>query len=277
MSNKSQAESRDELLIELGFLSDPVRRLLDSPDYRQQLPFVEARLLREVGELYIPRLQEFVNAGGIANSHEHIAAHNAIHSLRDAITRFRANGDIASAKAHFDELLGKAKDALRSLPCHDAGQILPGLAPLSTYRRLLSVCRAATKRVDLFDPYLDKAVYLLYFDDVEPTVQITVVASEATMKETARRDRIVAVSELLALQRPDSYQLRVTQKQHDRHLRTDDQILHLGGSVKDAAKTAPYTISNLDSVQSNHAFLDDIIVTATEWVGPNVKKHRQVV
>jgi hypothetical protein len=275
MPNRSQAEKRDELLIELGFLADPIRRLIDSPNYRQVLPFVEAQWVREIDGLYMPRLHEFVKECGLASSQEHTNAHNAIYNLREAFRRLRDSEDVGSAKSYFHELLGKAKDAVRSLPCHDVGQILPGLSPLSTYRRLLSICRAAKKRVDLFDPYLDKAVYLLYFDDVEPLVQITVVASEGTMKDTARRDRIVAVSELLAIQRPNTYQLRVTSKQHDRHLRADDEILHLGGSVKDAAKSAPYTISNLDAVQSNHSFLDDIVATATEWFGPNVKKHRQ--
>src|SRR5262249_17186816 len=68
-------------------------------------------------------------------------------SLRNAFRRLREAEDVGSTKADFYELLGKAKEAVRSLPCHDAGQILPGLAPLSTYRRLLSVCRAAKKRV----------------------------------------------------------------------------------------------------------------------------------
>ena len=277
MPGWSQAESRDDLLVELGLLADPVRRLLDSPNYRQELPFVEAQLLREMNNLYLPCLQEYANTGGFASSREHTNAHNAIHGLKDVISRLRSTDDLVDARAFFEKVLDTAKDSLRSLPCHDAGQIFPGLSPLSTYKRLLSCCRAARKRVDLLDPHLDKSVYLLYFDDVDPTVQITVVASEATMKDSARRDRIVAVSELLALQRPDSYQLRVTQKQHDRHLRTDDQILHLGGSVKDAAKSAPYTISNLDPIQSNHAFLDDIIGTATEWFGPSVKQHRRAV
>ena len=97
-----------------------------------------------------------------------------------------------------------------------------------------------------------------------------------TSGKVNRRDRIVAVSELLAKQYPGRYQFCVSSEQHDRHIRVDDEVLHLGGSPKDAAKADYFTISNLDPVQSNHAFLDGIISRATEWFGPSTPTHRRV-
>src|SRR3954464_1564953 len=93
-------------------------------------------------------------------------------------------------------------------------------------------------------------------------------------RDRLRRDQIVPVSELLSIERPHSYQFRVTQQQHDRHMRIDNDIFHLGSSFNSAAKKAPYTISKLDPIQSNHAFLDDVINKATKWFGPSTTTHR---
>jgi hypothetical protein len=87
--------------------------------------------------------------------------------------------------------------------------------------------------------------------------------------------RIVAISELLAAEYPDRYEFRVSNEQHDRHIRVDKEILHLGGSSKDAAKADYFTISKLDSIQSNDAFLDGIITKAIEWYGATVRPHRR--
>lgn len=77
------------------------------------------------------------------------------------------------------------------------------------------------------------------------------------------------------MQWPDRYQFRVSNEEHDRHVRVDEAILHLGGSVMDARKANYFTISNLDPIQSTHAFLDGIIARAVEWYGPSVGVHRR--
>jgi hypothetical protein len=162
-----------------------------------------------------------------------------------------------------------------------------GLSLSSSARRAELAARAVGGKgrliflYSLFDPYLSADVFHRYLRNLWDTTSITVVTNEKIMvapqgpQAVQRRDQIVAVSELLALERPTLYRFYVTAQQHDRHLRADDSILHLGGSVKDASKTAPYTISTLDATQSNHSFLDRLISSATEWFGPNVTTHRR--
>jgi hypothetical protein len=277
MPEKSLKEQQDDLMIELGFLVDPIRRLLDSQDCSREAPYIESQWCKEVDKVFIPKLEDFVSILGIKSSGEHLTVRRSVYRLRNLFSLLRDGTSVANAKEQFEQQFESIKRGLREFPCQESGTILPGLAPLSTYRRLLSICRTSSRRIDLFDPYLDKAVYLLYLDEVDQSVQITVITSENNMRNASRRDRIVAVSELLALQRPATYQLRVTSKQHDRHLRIDDQLFHLGGSIKDAGKQTPYTISSLDSQQSNHDFLDSIISSATEWFGPTVTSHRQEI
>src|SRR5205085_11383292 len=116
-----------------------------------------------------------------------------------------------------------------------------------------------------------------YLPDVSSLAMLTVVTHEKVMlrSDIKRRDAIVAVSELIAIERQGQYRFLVTSHQHDRHFRADDTILHLGGSVAHAGFGAPYTLSRLDPTQSNHAALDAIIAGATEWYGPNVTTHRK--
>ena len=186
-----------------------------------------------------------------------------------------------SAQQKFPQYLSRVQSAIRAVPCDDPGVVLPVESPLKTYFRLRAICASATTRLELFDPYLSADVFHRYLRDLGDKTAITIVTSEKVMvtpqgqQAVQRQDQIVAVSELLALERPTLYRFYVTAQQHDRHLRADDSILHLGGSVKDASKSAPYTISTLDATQSNHSFLDGLISSATEWFGSNVTTHRR--
>jgi hypothetical protein len=139
--------------------------------------------------------------------------------------------------------------------------------------------------LEFFDPYLEPDTFHRYLPSIADGVQVIIVTSgdimdlpltaSPTSNKTVRRDRIISISELLAIQFPDRYQFRVSNEQHDRHIRVDDTILHLGGSAKDAGKSDYFTISKLNQIQSSHAFLDGIIARASEWYGPSVKPHRR--
>jgi hypothetical protein len=163
----------------------------------------------------------------------------------------------------------------------------PG-APMCASIRQAAVCPQAPRprqRVQVsFDPCLDVEALHRHLNTIPEGVRLTAVTSSdivdlpaaaPTSGKVLRRDRIVAVSELLAGQFPDRYEFRVSTEQHDRHIRVDGVILHLGGSAKDAAKNDYFTISNLAPAQSTHAFLDAIIARATEWYGPSVRPHRR--
>jgi hypothetical protein len=284
MSQMSRVEQRDELITSLGMLVDPIRRFLFQDLDPKKVPFLRAQFSRDFVAFSHP-LHAYCKVGGYELTKEYSDAIRAIQSFPDVM---RIACDVQApenARKDFNNLLSKAQAAIRNIPCDDSGTILPSESPYSTYIRLRSICRGATTRLDLFDPYLDAQTFHRYLPEIPEGVRVTVVtssdvmdvppASPPTSAKTLRRERIVAVSELLAGQFPDRYEFRVSTEQHDRHVRVDDQILHLGGSAKDAAKSDYFTISNLDPVQSNHAFLDGIIARATEWYGPTVRTHRR--
>lgn len=178
-------------------------------------------------------------------------------------------------RQRFLHQLERVKNAIRDVPCDDPDTIFSGASPFQTYRHLRAICSIATTRVELFDPYLGPEVFHLYLADCDEGVKITVVTSQKIMDSVGRSYHIVAVSKLLAAERPDSYRLLVTTQQHDRHLRVDDKIYHLGGSVKDLDKPRPYTLANLDTTEPNEKILDDVIAKSEEWFGPTTPEHRE--
>jgi hypothetical protein len=186
--------------------------------------------------------------------------------------------NVESARIHFDRQMEWVRAAIRAVPCDDPGTIMQSESPYSTYIRLRAVCASAGRRLELFDPYLDADTFHRYLPTIPDGVAAKIITSDKVMaapSQVTRRDRIVSVSVLLADQFPDRYEFRVSNEQHDRHIRVDDEILHLGGSSKDAGNTAYFTITPMDPVQSTHHFLDGIIARAVEWFGPTVKVHRR--
>jgi len=281
MSERSRVEDRDELLTSLGLLVDPIRRLIfGTEEPNPMIPYIRSQFR-----------QDLVDFRQQATSYCRPGKHDFGVELDTILSGSKRFSDLLAEIEHpelregaqkkFAQYLSSVQAAIRRVPCDDTGVILPAESPLKTYLRLRAVCVGATTRLDLFDPYLSADAFHRYLCDIGDKTSITVVTSEKAVltprsrRDVQSRDQIVAVSELLALERPTLYRFYVTSQQHDRHLRADDLILHLGGSVKDASRNDPYTISTLDATQSNHSVLDSLISSATEWFGPNVTTHRR--
>jgi hypothetical protein len=282
---KTRTEQRDELLTGLGMLIDPIRRLLfgdDDPGPR--IPYVRSQFTNDL-DAFRTEAINFCRPGKHRFETELNVILRAVNDFHGIFGAIQYPENVAHARTQFPQLVTAAQKAIQAVPCDDPGAILPAQSPYSTYLHLRSICRGASTRLGLFDPYLDAEAFHRYLNTIPDGVRLVIVTSSDIMDlpsgssptsgKALRRDRIVAVSELLASQFPDRYEFRVSTEQHDRHIRVDGTILHLGGSAKDAAKQDYFTISNLDPIQSTHAFLDGIIARATEWYGPLVKPHRR--
>jgi hypothetical protein len=276
---RSRVEQRDHLMTSLGMLADPIRRLIDGGEaLKHTAPYVEAQFRNDL-RLFTDQLKAFCRIGPIRFESELGNAVGPCNSLIDFIGLCRnPQPDYAKITERFKERLESARKAIRAIPCEDPSTILPSESPFQTYLRLRAICAGAGARLDLLDPWLSAEVFHRYLADVPPAVKVQVVTGQTVMHDPrhhARRDQIVAVSELVALERKDKYRFLVSSQQHDRHCRADDQILHVGGSLVHASMRSPYTLSQLDPAQSNHAFLDGIIGGAVEWYGPATPNHRR--
>ena len=174
----------------------------------------------------------------------------------------------------------KTIEWIRAVPV-DIGDII--FEPNNPYRSYLlfrSLCSNASRRIEIFDPYLDATVFHRYLSDIQSDVDVKVITDETIMlsrkkKDEPIRDRIVAVSELLAHERPEHYRFLVVPSLHDRHLRVDDDLFHLGGSMKDAAKNDPFTLGRLDTTDAVNTVLDGYVSAATPWYHPGLPNHRR--
>jgi hypothetical protein len=272
----SRIEERDRLLIGLGMLLDPIHRLLFSEkDERARIPYVRSDFRKDM-QHFRSEAMKFCRPDDHGFEVELDRILQQTEQCGSFVDAVLYPENIEGARGNFMQHLGHAQAAIRAVPCYDPGTILPSQSPYSTYIRLRAMFTAATRRLDLFDPFLDVDTFHRYLPTIPPSVHVTVVTSTKIMSvATNRRDRIVAISELLAAQYPSRYQLRVSSEEHDRHVRIDETILHLGGSVKDAGKQDYFTISHLAPIQLTHDFLDRIIAQAAEWYGPAVKQHRR--
>lgn len=280
---KSRAEERDDLLTGLGLLIDPIRRLVFADDDpRPRIPYVRSQFHEDLVP-FRGEVTQFCRAGTFRFETELdviLRETKRFNNLLDSIQY----PEMTPSRELCLVLMRKVQNAIRAVPCDDPGIILPSESPYTTYLKLGAICRAATRRLHLFDPYLEAETFHRYLPTIADNVQVVIVTSSDIMdlpvtaktNKITRRDRIVSVSELLASQFPDCYQFCVSSEQHDRHIRVDDTIHHLGGSAKDAGKSDYFTISKLDPIQSTQNFLDVIIAQSTEWYGPSVRQHRRV-
>jgi hypothetical protein len=283
---KNRIEQRDELLTGLGLLIDPIRRLVfGDSDPAPQIPYVRSQFQQDF-EAFRDEAVEFFRPAKHRFESELDTILRGTKHFSDFLGMLKYPELLSEARGKFPLHLKMVQEAIRSVPCDQRDAILPANSPFKTYFKLRSICSSAASRLDLFDPYLGPEAFHRYLSWCDENVFITVVTSEKLMvpalasssaknrRNRIVRDRIVAVSELLAAERPTKYRFLVTAKQHDRHLRADQSIFHLGGSIKDASREAPYTLSALDATQPNHRFLDEVIAQAVEWFGPNVRSHR---
>lgn len=279
---KSRIEERDELLTSLGLLIDPIRRLVfGGDDPGVLIPYIRSQFHQDLNG---PNgFREHAATYCSPGKHDFGTELDVILRETGRFTDFLGEIENPSrregANERFQEQVKKVQKALRSVPCEDVGVVLPSESPLQTYYRIRATCSAATFRIDLFDPYLDADVFHRYLRDVGDQTYLRVVTSEKAMSQkqdsSTRPAEILAVSNLVSLERPNSYGFYVASRLHDRHLRVDDKIFHLGGSINNASHRTPYTISVLEPNQTNHDMLDGLISDANEWFGSRVRKHRR--
>lgn len=132
--------------------------------------------------------------------------------------------------------------------------------PFATCLMVGDAMITARKRLDYIDRYLDADFFPLYLRRVERTVNVTLVTT---------RNGVVAVQALsaLAAKEFDSFSLVECSpaEMHDRNLRVDNQVFHLGPSANGAGKY-PTNFNPADSTASGHKILDDLIAKGTKVI-----------
>jgi len=272
----SRLETKFRLMRELGSVLDPIQRLLadsSQPSPTRAKVAVVLAQFRKDWRAWFDRFAEFCSVDGGILQPFHNNMYQPLSNIESLLERYP--GDLEEVRKQFPLMLSQAEAALRDVPADDPDVLLPPQSPFQTYLRLLAICGGTLTRLQLFDPYLDAEIFDRYLPDIGKGVEITLVTEVANMRNARRRGRIIAISELVALERPTHYRLLEVPSIHDRHLRADDKIFHLGGSAKDASKQDFYTIAETDSNLTLHSTLDGIVAGSTAWHQPGMPRHRR--
>ena len=275
-----RAQARENLLIGLGLLVDPIRRLITADsDPKRRLPYVRSQFQSDVDKFH-NQLSVFCNVGSLRFDTEYNKARRAVNCFGAFFEQIEQDFSREHITKAFDECLQHCASAIRSIPADDPDLIIPAGSPFSAYLHLRALCAGAANRLQLFDPFLDADAFHRYLSDVPSSATLTIVTSTSIMnpseaRNLQRRDRIIAVSVLLAEQRPEFYRLLVANALHDRHLRVDNRVYHLGGSIKDAARSSAYAVTQMEGSSGVHDQLDAIVEKADVWYPSSGRQHRR--
>ncbi|MGC4042810.1 MAG: hypothetical protein QM758_03315 [Armatimonas sp.] len=268
---------KNDLLVEIGLLfSDLIRYAKNPSKYSDQeasrtfarfahdMPLMVESVNKfcksEPGHDYAVNRSRFEHAVYPINS---ILVHNP-ETVADAIPRqFQA-----------------AKEAIVAIPVIENGTIQPANSPFATYRLLHDIFASdALKTLTLVDPYVDASIFHRYLKVIDGSVLITLITQEpranASRTDRDRWNGFVDVSTIFAVDRGSTnYRLIAATGIHDRQLLVDKKRLyHLGGFLKDAGKSQPYTITTADLTPQMDHEIQRFISSGTEWFGPAQQTH----
>lgn len=268
----TRKEQQQDLIYQLGLWLRPVMDVVESPNTysAEERANIRARAYRD-GQAFTQAVHAFChNVPG----HTYVMEHQVIRTEIDNLI-----GSVNSSLVDAPQSLASCVEHLRpqivagivAVPVSSESSMFEAQTPFTTYCRVKALCETTGSMLIYTDRYLDKTVFHRYLAAVPEQTEITLVTWPRSRHHNKRRyDEFIDVSHLFAQERgPDKYRLFVEETFHDRWLRCDDQLFHLGGSIKDAGNSSVYTLSKIDSTPDNMKKLNDLIAAGTELFGPS--------
>ncbi len=265
MSRK--AEDRSLVLLHLGTLIAHACELAErsttpsEQEYRVLTARFEPDLCKWENEV-----STFVTVGGVrfANEYDQIAA-----TGRRFYKFLRANlleaGTVESRQFRLREAISTfTTEVLRCIdhiPIEWEPRLAAAKTPFTTSMMIGDAISGARERLDYFDRYLDPDFFPLYLRRLDRSVAVRLVTTRGDTKYGVSAVRAIAQ---LAAQEFRSLQVVECKPadMHDRNLRVDHTVFHLGPSAN-AAGRYPTNFNPADSSANGHQILDDLIASGT--------------
>jgi hypothetical protein len=168
------------------------------------------------------------------------------------------------------------QEAILAVPAETNSVVYEAGTPYTTHLRIRELCAGARKRLLFVDRYLTASIFHRYIDNPAPGLQVVLLTwprASHQGKAIQRFDELLDVSRLYAQERPDHYRLLVNHAIHDRYVWADEQLFHVGGSLKDAGDRTAYTLTLMKNDAHVLSPVQDIFNTATELFGPTARTH----
>ncbi len=152
-------------------------------------------------------------------------------------------------------------DAIDKIPIEWESQLLAAGTPLSTHLKIADAIGTARTRVHYFDRYLDPDFFPLYLRSLDRSVEVRLVTTRGNANFGVQA--VSCVASLAAQEFGDFRLIELSPRDmHDRNLRIDQRVFHLGTSTNDAG-SKPTNFALADSSDSANSILDGMIANGT--------------
>lgn len=267
----SRKEQQAELLIKFGDLIAPMEELVNYPDQQNEQTRAKASAKFAHDRESFQRLLNAFTQGEPGHNYTVESSHitkrlngftNQMVSYRDDTEKLR------------DQLLGLRNTVIiniLAIPCELNSEVLEAGSPFTAFVKIRSICETASEQLVFVDPYMGQGTVRRYFHGIPEQVTLTVITKQRSGDEF--RD-FLDVSKLFADERgPSRYCLMYHPDLHDRYLKCDESVYHLGGSLKDAGRKSGYTVSKITVASDGETEVLKLLGESTEQFGPNRSNH----
>jgi hypothetical protein len=264
MSSEDKLAERTSLVYQLGLLLGPLEDLIkQSPppsldSYRVTL----ARFIKDF-EGWSDAASRFVEVRGVRF---HLELKDILRQtvklrkeLEGLIRHSELDNDVrkTTLKGNLECYRTEILDAIGRVPIAYEPKLLDAQTPFDTYLRIGDVIGRATRRIHYFDRYLDSDFFPLYLRGVDRSLEIRLVTTHGNSNYGIVN--VSSVSNLAAQEFTDFQLIECNPTElHDRNLRIDDDIFHLGPSMTQAGNK-PTNFVPADSTPQAHKILDTIL------------------
>ena len=267
----SRKEQQAELLIRFGALIAPMEELVDYPDEQtaQTRAKGSAKFAHDCEE-FVHLLRDFTRGEpGHNYTVEYSQIVGRLNLFTGQMVSFR--DDTEKLRAELLDLQGTVIGNISAIPCELDSEILEAGSPFTAFERIRSICETARQQLIIVDPYMGQETVRRYFHGISEKVSVTVVTKHRDRDEF--RD-FLDVSRLFADERGQSrYRLMYHPDLHDRYLKCDETVYHLGGSLKDAGRKSGYTVSKIMVASDGEAEVVELLGESREQFGPSKSSH----
>lgn len=274
-----KAMQRD-LIFKLGLLFSPLKDVLANPaKYDNQTK-------NRIGEKYeadktafLAEVESFCHdENGDFYSTEYKQVAHEFFYIRGGLTGLFSSGRFSPTTARLEGAIPRIINAIEAIPIIPIAKILPANSPFSTYCTMKDLCNGTKQRLVWVDAYPVDNLFYRYLRDIGKNVKVTIVTNPPLSGQgnLSRYRAFLDESKLYAVERGAAYYTLIEYPNlHDRWLRCDDALYHLGGSVKDASQKSDYSLSRLDPTPENLQTIEDKISGGKELFGPNQPDAQQ--
>jgi len=266
-----------ELIYKVGLIFRPLEDLFAaSPGSYTQADLARLRSQFHLDhEKLLKELEQFCKEEtGLDFSVEFHDIQHPLANMNNVVRQCLMN-DLTSVRVNKENFLPRLLAAIAAVPVETSSMVFDAKTPFTTYCRIRELVSTAAKQIVFVDRYVDENLFCRYFHEVSPQVSLCIGTwPRANHGNKAAYDSFLDASRLFAVERGNQlYRLVEIGSFHDRMLRIDDQLYHLGGSAKDAGGKSPFTISKMEPTPANFQKLDALIGGGTELFGPSTPTH----